>query len=158
MTTTKSDEWELVVRPRKVTRYATGVALVLVVTFVVVGVMLRSTTGVYFKVSDQISMVLLGLILAAAVMLLARPRLRVGASGVAVRNIIGERHIDWDLVLVMTLPEGATWARIEIPDDEFVPVMAIQVSDREYAVDAVRTFRSLQAKYSPWGPPGVGPA
>ncbi|MFF0813871.1 PH domain-containing protein [Rhodococcus sp. NPDC003318] len=144
--------WELDVRSRKSARYATGVAVVCVVLFVVLGAALRSSaTGVYFRAIDQIAMAGIGLALGGGVMLLTRPRLRAGEDGVLVRNAFGERRVDWDLVRGLSFPDGAAWARIELPDDEYIPVMAIQSNDREHAVEAVRSFRALEARYATTG-------
>lgn len=142
--------WDLVVRPRRTSLYAIGIAVVLVIAFAVLGSLLRiADTGVHFRVWDQLSIALIGVLLACAALLLARPRLRVGSRGVTVRNMFGDKLIEWDLVHRITFPEGASWARIDLPDDEYVPVLAIQINDRARSVEAVRDFRSLQAKYSP---------
>jgi hypothetical protein len=141
--------WELEVRSRKTARVAMGIAAGLVVLFIVVAVLLRtSATGVYFGWSDQIAMVLLGFLLAGGVLLLTRPRLRAGASGVLVRNGFGEKSVPWDLVQGLSFPDGASWARIDLPDDEYIPVLAIQANDREHAVEATLRFRALHAKYA----------
>ena len=146
--TVSDSEWDLEVRPRKTARYAIGVAVLLVVLFSVVGALLRtSATGVYFRAADQVAMVLFGFLLAGLVLLLTRPRLRVNASGVDVRNGLGEKHIDWDLVQGLSFPDGAAWARIELPDDEYVPVLAIQANDKQHAVEAVQAFRALDARH-----------
>ncbi len=143
-------DWELEVRPRKSARYAYGVAVLCVLVFLVLGVLLRTTaTGVYFRLVDQLAMIGIGMMLAGGVLLLARPRLRVSREGVRVRNAFGERHVDWDLVEGLSFPDGAAWARIELPDDEYIPVMAIQSNDREHAVSAVQSFRRLAEKYAP---------
>lgn len=142
-------EWDFEVRSKKSARYAWIAAGVLVVVHVTLAILLRtSATGVYFRLSDQFAMVGIGLLLAAGVLSLTRPRLRVGPRGIAVRNILGERVVDWDLDEGLTFPEGASWARIELPDDEYVPVMAIQANDGDHAVHAVRRFRELEAKYT----------
>ncbi|EME17437.1 PH domain-containing protein [Rhodococcus triatomae] len=143
------NDWDLEVRSRKSARYAMGVAALCVLLFLVLGVLLRSSaTGVYFRLVDQLAMIGIGVALACGVLLLARPRLRVNADGVRVRNAFGERRVDWDLVQGLSFPDGAAWARIELPDDEYIPVMAIQSNDREHAVAAVRSFRGLEAKYA----------
>jgi Bacterial PH domain len=148
-TVTADTDWELDVRPRKTARFAMGIASGLVVLFIVVAVLLRSSaTGVYFGVSDQIAMVLLGFLLGGGVLLLARPRLRAGASGVLVRNAFGEKHVDWKSMRGLSFPDGASWARIDLPDDEYIPVLAIQSNDRDHAVAAIQRFRSLYVKYS----------
>jgi hypothetical protein len=147
--TTSESEWTLVAKPRKSRRYAIGVAIFLVVVHVTFAILLRGdSTGVYFRLADQLAFAGIGCLLAAAVLLLTRPRLRVGPRGIAVRNVLGERIVDWDLYEGLSFPDGAAWARIELPDDEYLAAMAIQSNDREYAVEAVDRFRALASEYA----------
>jgi hypothetical protein len=143
-------------RPRKARRVAVAAAVLLVAVFAVVGMLLRQTpTGVYFRLSDQVAMMVLGLLLAGAALLFARPRVRAGADGVEVRNLIGTRTLPWELVLRVSFPEGAPWARLDIPDDEYIAVMAIQSADGRYAVQAIRALRAVHAEHTaPRGTPG----
>lgn len=135
-------------RSRKARRVAVASAVVLVVVFTVVAVLLRRTpTGVYFQLSDQVAMVLLGLLLAGAALLFTRPRVRAGADGVEVRNLFGSRTLPWELVLRVSFPDGAPWARLELPDDEYIAVMAIQSVDGRHAVQAIRALRALHAEH-----------
>lgn len=141
-------------RSRKARRVAVASAVVLVVVFTVVAVLLRRTpTGVYFQLSDQVAMVLLGLLLAGAALLFTRPRVRAGADGVEVRNLFGSRTLPWELVLRVSFPDGAPWARLELPDDEYIAVMAIQSVDGRHAVQAIRALRSVHAEHI--APPGT---
>ncbi|MBV8996418.1 MAG: PH domain-containing protein [Pseudonocardiales bacterium] len=134
-------------RPRKARHVAVAAAVVLVVVFTVVAVLLRRTpTGVYFRFSDQVAMVLLGLLLGGAALLFARPRVRAVADGVEVRNVLTTRTVPWDLVLQVSFPEGAPWARLELPDDEYIAVMAIQAADGQYAVQAMHSLRAVHAE------------
>jgi Bacterial PH domain len=145
-----SDDWDLEVRPHLTPYFAYGAAAVIVISAVAVGVLLKiSSTGVVFQTADQIAMALLGVILAGAVLLFARPRMRIGAPGVAVRNLFGYRLIPWSDVVGVTFPRGARWARVDLPDDEYVPVMAIQAVDKERAVDAMDRVRGLLVRYRP---------
>ncbi|KIQ17377.1 hypothetical protein ASG56_19405 [Rhodococcus sp. Leaf7] len=144
-----ADEWELEAHPRKSAKYAIAVAVLLVVIHTTLGILLRTgNTGVFFQRADQVAMIAIGCGLAGGVLLLTRPRIKVGAQGVLVRNLVTEKLIPWDLVRGLSFSAGATWARVELPDDEYVPVMAIQANDREYAVHAARTFRALEKKYA----------
>ena len=52
--------------------------------------------------------------------------LRIGAPGIAVRNLLGYKLIPWSDVIGVTFPRGARWARVDLPDDEYMPAMAIQ--------------------------------
>jgi hypothetical protein len=145
-----SDDWDLEVRPHLTPYFAYGAAAVIVISAVAVGVLLKiSSTGVIFQTADQIAMALLGVVIAGAVLLFARPRMRIGAPGVAVRNLFGYRLIPWSDVVGVTFPRGARWARVDLPDDEYVPVMAIQAVDKERAVDAMDRVRGLLVRYRP---------
>jgi hypothetical protein len=96
-----------------------------------------------------VAIALLGVVIAGAVLMFARPRLRAGASGVAVRNLLGYRLIPWADVVGVSFPVGARWARIDLPDDEYIPVMAIQAVDKDRAVEAMDDVRGLLARYRP---------
>jgi photosystem II stability/assembly factor-like uncharacterized protein len=52
-------------------------------------------------------------------------------------------------VVAVSFPAGARWARIDLPDDEYIPLMAIQAVDKDRAVDAMDTVRRLLAQYRP---------
>ncbi|MGH3720507.1 MAG: PH domain-containing protein [Pseudonocardiaceae bacterium] len=136
-------------RPRKVRQVAVVAAVVLVAVFTVVAVLLRRTsTGVYFRFSDQVAMMLVGFLLAGAALLFARPRVRAGAEGVEVRNLLGARTVPWELVLRVSFPDGAPWARLELPDDEYIAVMAIQSVDGRRAVRDIRALRAVHAEHT----------
>lgn len=140
----------LQVRPRRVRVVAVVSAVVLIAVFTVVAVLLRETpTGVFFRVSDQVAMMLLGVLLAGAALLFARPRLRADADGIEVRNLLGARRLPWELVLAVSFPDGTPWARLELPDDEYIAVLAIQAADRQHAVRALRELRALHAEHGP---------
>jgi Bacterial PH domain len=145
--TTKSD-WDLQVRPHLTPYFAYGAAFVIATALVVVGFLLKTeTSGVVFQTADQVAMAGLGFIIAGCVLLFARPRLRVGAGGLSVRNFLGYRLIPWSEVVGVSFPIGARWARIDLPGDEYVPLMAIQSVDKERAVDAMESVRALTARY-----------
>jgi hypothetical protein len=88
-------------------------------------------------------MVCIGILLAAGTMLFAFPRVRADAEGIEVRNVILGRRFNWHEVLSVSFPDGASWARLELPEDEYYSVMAVQAVDRERAVEAVRALRRL---------------
>jgi len=143
-------DWDIEVRPHLTPYFAYGAALLIVSVGVVLGLLLKiASTGVVFQTADQVAIALLGVVIAGAVLLFARPRLRVGASGVAVRNLFGYRLIPWSDVVGVSFPRGARWARVDLPDDEYVPVMAIQAVDKERAVEAMERVRGLLARYRP---------
>ncbi|KHO26777.1 PH domain-containing protein [Mycolicibacterium setense] len=140
--------WDIDVRPYRTPYFAYGAALVIFLAHVAVGVLLKvGSTGVLFQTSDQVAIALLGAIIGGVVLLFARPRLKVGPAGVAVRNLIGFKVIPWSDVLGVSFPVGARWARVELPDDEYIPVMAIQAIDKGRAVAAMDEVRDLIDRY-----------
>ena len=85
--------------------------------------------------------------LAGGVLLLTRPRLKAGAAGLAVRNVLGYRLIPWDQVIDVSFPPGKRWARVDLEHNEYIPVLAIQSLDQERAVAAMDTVRGLMSRY-----------
>ena len=143
-------DWDLEVRPHLTPYFAYGAAFVILAAHVTVGLLLKiRSSGVIFQTADQVAIALLGVVIAGVLLLFARPRLRVGAAGVAVRNLFGYRLIPWSDVVDVSFPRGARWARVDLPDDEYIPVMAIQAVDKDRAVDAMDGVRKLVARYRP---------
>ncbi|WP_454789981.1 PH domain-containing protein [Mycolicibacterium lutetiense] len=142
------DSWDLDIRPYRTPYFAYGAALIILLAHVAVGVLLKvGSTGVVFQTADQVAIALLGAIIAGVVLMFARPRLRVGPSGVAVRNLVSFKVFPWSEVLGLSFPAGARWARLDLPDDEYIPVMAIQAIDKGRAVEAMDEVRDLIDRY-----------
>ncbi|MCV7162469.1 PH domain-containing protein [Mycolicibacterium brisbanense] len=142
--------WDVEIKPYRTPMFAYAAAFVLVAAHITIGALLKvGSTGVVFQTSDQVAMALLGVILAGAVLMLARPRLRVGAQGLAVRNLVSYKLVPWSDVVGVSFPVGARWARVDLPDDEYIPLMAIQAIDKGRAVDAMDQLRALTDKYRP---------
>lgn len=132
-------------RPRKIRVLASIGAAVFVAVFTVVAILLRNTpTGVYFYLSDQIAMILIGVLFGCGALMFARPRVRADVDGVEVRNMLGSRRFAWSDIESVSFPDGSAWARLELPDDEYIPVMAVQAIDGERAVTAMRELRRLR--------------
>ncbi|MFR9750173.1 PH domain-containing protein [Nocardia sp. 004] len=142
-------EWEFEVRPRRAVRTSWIVAILIAVVFTVGGVTLRTgSTGVNFRFVDQIAMIVVGILGGAAVLLLTKPRVRAGAHGVTVRNVMGDKDFSWEYVRGVSFPDRKSWARLELVHDEYVPLMAIRSNDKEHAMRAMDQLRELIAKYS----------
>lgn len=140
--------WDAEFTPRLIPRLAWGVAVVILTAGLVVALLLRiKSTGPILRVADQFAMAGLAVILAGGVLLLTRPRLKVGPAGLAVRNLVEYRLIPWAEVVDFSFPPGKRWARVELPYNEYTPVMAIQSFDNERAVDAMDTVRELMVRY-----------
>jgi Bacterial PH domain len=133
-------------RPRKIKFVAIPLAVAFVAVFTVVAFLLRSDwTGAYFQASDQVAMVGIGVMLAVGVLLFTRSRVRADESGIEIRNLIGTKRFEWEQVEHVSFPDGASYARLELPDDEYVTIMAIPAVDGERSVVAMRELRKLKA-------------
>ena len=143
-------DWDVEVRPHLTPYFVYAAAFVIAAAHIAVGLLLKvKSSGVVFQTAEQVAIGALGLLIAGCVLLFARPRLRVGAAGLSVRNLLGYRLIPWPEVVGVSFPAGARWARVDLPDDEYIPLMAIQAADRDRAVKAMDTVRALMARYRP---------
>jgi hypothetical protein len=141
-------DWELVARPRKARWAAIVGAVAVLAAMIVVAALLRTVkTGVYFRPADQVAMVMLGVLMACGLLLFARPRVRAGADGVEIRNMVNTRHFGWPEVRGFGFPDSATWGRLELDDYEYVPILAVQVVDGARAIAAMQGLRDLYAKH-----------
>jgi hypothetical protein len=141
---------QLVIRPWRVRWVAWICAVVLLGVMVTVALLLRTvSTGVYFRAADQVALVVLGVLLALGVLSLTLARVRADAAGVEVRNLLITRTVPWSDVLEIGFPSGSRWARLELPDDEYLPVSAIQLVDGQRAVAAIEQLRAVHARYAP---------
>jgi len=140
----------VVIRPRRIRRVCSVVAPVVVVVFAVLATALRGpfssgpNAGV-FGPGDQVAMVILGILLAGAILLFTRPRVLADAQHIEVRNVIGEHSVPWAVVRKIVFERGNPWVSLELEDDDMLSVMAVQANDKEHAVAAVRTLRALHA-------------
>ena len=147
-----STGWDFQVRPHLTPYFAVGGAVIILAVHIAVGALLKiRSTGVIFHTADQVAIALLGAVFAGIMLLFTRPRLRVGAAGVAVRNLFTEKLIAWPDVVDVTFPRGARWARLDLPDDEYIPLLAIQAADKGRAVEAMDTVRDLMDRYQAAG-------
>ena len=119
--------------------------LTLIVVVAVHRIVHRGRTGVYFRLADQIAMVAIGALVAGGVLLLARPRVRADADGIEVRSVLVTRTLPWEVVERVAFPDGASWARLELIGDDYLPMLAIQAVDGQRAVDGIRRVRALHA-------------
>lgn len=141
---------DLEVRPHLTPYFAYAAAFLIAAAHITVGFLLKiRSSGVIFQTADQVAIGLLGVIIGGLVLMFARPRLRVGPDGLSLRNLLGYRLIPWSEVVDVSFPPGARWARVDLPDDEYIPLMAIQSVDKERAVDAMDAVRRLFARYRP---------
>ncbi|MBU3752263.1 MAG: PH domain-containing protein [Mycobacterium sp.] len=143
-----SEVWDAEFRPRAVPRAGIAVAALIAVCGLVLAALNDRSSGAFMRTADQVAWGGLAVILAAAIVaVLTRPRLRVGPSGLAVRNVLDDRLIPWPDVVDIYFPRGKRWPRVELQAHEYVPVLAIHSADGDRAVAAMDTLRELMARY-----------
>lgn len=137
--------------PRRTRQACVAMAILLVAGFAVIGALLkRSTAGTAFQTSDQFAMLGLGIVIALGVLSFARPRVHADAERIQVRNIVVSHDLRWQVVKAIRFENGASWASLELEDDETVAILAIQAVDKQRAVRAVLGLRALlEASRSP---------
>ncbi len=102
-----------------------------------------------FTPFQKATLVFLGLLALAVWYALMRSRVTVAESGITVVNGYKTRVFAWTQVLAVSLRRGAPWASFDLADGTSVSVMAIQGSDGERAIAAVRELRRLVEENSP---------
>jgi hypothetical protein len=135
-------------RPRKARLVCWIVAPLVVIVFSLVATGLRGSTGAgkgVFEAGDQLAMVGLGILGALGILLFTRPRVEADVREVRVRNVLGSYDLPWEVVREVKFNRGAPWVTLDLQDDDVVAVMAVQATDKEYAVTAVRGLRALLA-------------
>lgn len=138
-------------RPRRIRLICVAAAGAVLVVFTTVGLALRGPTGegsAVFRPGDRAAMIGLGVLGAAAILAFMRPRVDADGWGIRIRNLIGGHDLPWEVVRAVRFDRGSPWASLELHDDDVVQVMAVQVIDKGYALDAVRALRRLHAAAS----------
>jgi hypothetical protein len=135
--------------PRLVRIVVAAVALaILVVTTVIVLRLPTSSVGVVaFGTVDQVAMFGLGLLVAAAVLWLGRPRVEANEHGIRVRNIATGQDLSWAQVAAVRFERKSSWATLMLRNGDELSVVALQAWDGERTLTAVRGLRSLLADY-----------
>lgn len=138
---------KVVSRPVVLTRVCWGVAVLVLAVFVGVAILLAGGPegDAQFRLPDQIAMVLLGCLVAGAVLAFTRARVVGDEAGVHIRNVLGEKLIPWQVIREVRLDDGASWASLDLQDDDTVALLGIQSNDGDRAVEAVLGLRALLA-------------
>jgi len=134
-------------RPIKTTRIAVAAATTVFVAFLITAIVMpHANAGASFTWKDQVATGVIGVILAAFILVLTRPRLRADESGVRLRNHWGpEKTVPWDVIVAVEFPKGRHFARLVLPADETIPLYAVQRADRVHSVAVMRDLRELLA-------------
>lgn len=125
-------------------------AFVLAVFVITALVMKRYNAGASFNDKDQVGTVLVGIVLAALLIMPTRPRLVADENSVRLRAFLGGwRVVPWDLVVAVRFPRKLRFAQLVLPGEETLAIYAIQRFDKQYAVHAMEQLRELYAVAHP---------
>ncbi len=138
-------------RPRSVRWVAYGLALLIMVTAVVMAVVMPEVWGFM----DRFLMVGLGLVIAAGLHLVARPRLVATEEGVTVVNSIRTHVLSWTEVVDIRMPVGEPWPSVDLSDGTTLAVMGIQSADGVVAHRSLAEFRALLEERGEGREPGL---
>ncbi|MYT28749.1 PH domain-containing protein [Streptomyces sp. MspMP-M5] len=117
--------------------YVAGVAQLAALT--VVAVLLPALSG-----GERTGFVGTGVLVAAVLLLLARPKVVARQEGVTVVNLTTRRDLAWAQVLRVNLRAGDPWVHLDLADGTSLPAMGIQPGiAREQAVRDARALRDL---------------
>jgi hypothetical protein len=116
-------------------------ALVAALAVVVGAAILGAALPPPFQGGDKIAVALMGLPVAAVLLLLARPSVTASADGLVVRNLVGTRRLSWAEVVSIRLGPDDSWASIDVSDGTSLAVMALQTADRAHTAAALDDLR-----------------
>ena len=136
-------------RPLGVRLAALVLGALLLVTVVVVWFAFPQDVRDQFSWLQRGTIIVFGLVAAAAGYALARSRVEASAEGLVVVNGYRARRFDWNEVLAVSLRSGSPWATLDLSDGTSVAAMGIQGSDGSRAVGQVRQLRRLVDEQSP---------
>ena len=145
------DEWELEVSSPFLKKLAwILVVLVMAVHIFMAIVVAVGDTGVTVSSADRWGFIGIGLVFSFVALSLLRPHVKVNSQSVEVRNIVNGQFYPWEIIHGLSFPQEAKWARLELPDFEFVPMMALNIYDKQLIAQRVEDFRQLEDRYMPF--------
>lgn len=100
-----------------------------------------------WRVGDRIGVALLGTLVTAVLLMMARPAARADADGLTVVNLVKRRRLAWSEVLRVGLGRDDSWVMLDLADGTTLPAMAIQAADGERARRAAAELAALVHAY-----------
>jgi hypothetical protein len=126
-------------RPGGARVVAYGVAVVMLVITVVIGVALPD--DISFRPAETATLWAIILVVLAVLHGIGRSYVRADDDGVEVLNGYRRHHVPWSDIQGFAMNTGAPWPTLVTNDDERVMLFGIQGSDGAYARDAVAYLR-----------------
>jgi hypothetical protein len=121
-----------------------SLAVALVVVLGTVAVLMPHEGASPWSTGDRVTVVVTGVLIAAVLTLLARPRAIADAQGLTVVNLTVRRRLAWAEILGVNLRHGDAWVHLDLADGTTLAVMGIQPGiARQQALRDARRLRAL---------------
>ena len=138
-------------RPFGARLMGTVLGVLLLVLVVAVWIAWGADVRSRFTPGQRVTLALFGLGGFVCWFAIMRSRVTADEHGMTVVNGYRRRAFEWSQVLAINLRRGAPWAGMDLSDGTSVSMFAIQGSDGQRAVRAVRDLRQLVEAHTPAG-------
>jgi len=135
-------------RPRRGRRTATVFGSSAFVVFVVIALFAPMGHGHYL---DRLGIIGVGAGIGALLWRFARLAVLVDDRGLTVRNLAGDRRLEWAEVVTVRFGGGQPWVSLDLADGETLAVMAIQRADGPFGEAEAQRLATLVALHSDTG-------
>jgi hypothetical protein len=106
---------------------------------------------------ERLSFVFMAALFLGVLLLLSRPKVTAGTSGVTVTNLTTRRHLEWAQIIQVNLRVGDPWVFLDLSDGTSLPALGIQPGiARESAIRDARALRALVEAHSTGTPGATG--
>ncbi|MDX3077154.1 PH domain-containing protein [Streptomyces sp. MI02-7b] len=131
-------------RPTRTRAVLLTLGVGLLAAFVAIAVMLPADGARPWHTTDRLWMVLTGVLIAAVLVLLSRPKVVADRDGVTVVNLTTRRRLEWAQVIRVNLRPGDPWVFLDLADGTSLAAMGIQPGiGRARALRDARGLRAL---------------
>lgn len=144
----------VVFRPRLARYVSIVLGTVTVVTLVALAVTLPGTGPGAARAPDRLGIALVGVAIGWFLYRQATVSVVADGAGLAVRNLIVSRWVEWAEIVSVRFGEGRPWVQLDLSDGDTLAVMGIQRSDGARAITSARLLATLLEFHAV---PGAGP-
>lgn len=95
-----------------------------------------------FTFMQRATLVAMGAAIGAILFGLFRSRVTASEESLVVVNMFRTRTLAWGEIATINMRSGAPWATLRMENGDTVPVIALQGSDGDRALEGVRTIRA----------------
>lgn len=127
----------------------TSLGVMLLAMVITVWIALGADIRAKFSPFQIGTLVFLGSIALAVWFALMRSRVTATEAGITIVNGYRRHDLEWSQVIAVNLRRGAPWAGFDLSDGTSISGVAVQASDGDRAINAVRDLRRLVEEHTP---------